>query len=118
MSSPSKPPRSPGRPRLPAGSHRCHQIGIRLTSSELSSVRARADAAGLRPSVYVRHLALTGKANVVEVRALVRAVNRLGTNLNQLVRYSHQRRELPSDRTLEALRADVAALRALIEEHL
>ena len=52
--------RKGGRP--PKEDKRTHQLGISLTSVELAKVTAKAMMAGLRPAVYIRQMAVDGKA--------------------------------------------------------
>ncbi|UFP97294.1 plasmid mobilization protein [Gloeobacter morelensis] len=77
------------RPRLKAEEVRSEILPVRLSPVELAEVCRKASAAGLRPSEYMRGLALGHRlaptvppVNVETYRELVK----IGVNLNQLAR--------------------------------
>ena len=74
-------------------------IGVRLRADELAEIDARAERAGMNRSDYVREMALKGRVKVEQNRRLdpatVMELKRIGVNLNQLVRKTHIRDELP-----------------------
>jgi hypothetical protein len=83
--------RKGGRP--PKEDKRTHQLGISLTSVELAKVTAKAMMAGLRPAVYIRQMAVDGKAIPLPSPAdvqLHRDLTGAANNLNQLTKEAHQ----------------------------
>ena len=101
-----------GRPKK--SEPRDRQLNLSLTASELDSIRRRAEAVGMRPVHFGRALLLdTGhKPTAASTRDsnLERLVfvqlQRLGNNLNQLVRHLHATGDpLPAD--LEPLLRDI-----------
>lgn len=78
------------RPRKPQSDSRSERLNLRLLPDERAAIEARAAALGLPPSVYARNRALGGKrvtaARRVADPSMVMAINRVGVNLNQMVR--------------------------------
>jgi hypothetical protein len=113
-----KPPPRPlpgGRPPLGADRRRHHLVAIRLTTSELATLRERAELSALPLSCYIRDAALgrplSSRVNHNAIVQLVRA----GNLLNQAVRYAHMTQR-PADvegAILSAARAVDEAARAL-----
>lgn len=107
-------------PRPKIAERRDCQLNFSLTQSELTTLRTRADAAGL-------HLVDYGRAQLLRQRTLVQAataasenalradrlvvvqLRRLGNLLNQLVRRCHARDE-PLPATLASLLSDLRAI--------
>lgn len=80
-----------GRP--PKADKRTHQLGVSLTSVELATITAKAMMAGLRPAVYIRQVAVSGKATPrpsAESVQLHRDLTGAANNLNQLTKQAHQ----------------------------
>jgi hypothetical protein len=87
------------------------QLNLSLTTSELESIKRRAEAVGMRPVHFGRAILLDENRQIIsEKREIVSNMEgliyaqlvRLGNNLNQLVRHLH--------RTGEPLPADLTAL--------
>jgi len=103
------------RPPLPAAERRDDRLpNLRVTAAERADVERLADAAGLTLVEYCRRAIF--KAKVAPRRsdtdhALLVALNRVGTNLNQIAHTVHCGRNLPPDFSLL-----VAELRALVEQ--
>jgi hypothetical protein len=89
--------------------------GTRLTPDQHAAVAERAHACGLSVSAYVRLLVLGGTpvARRSEVRSAIVAVNRVGGNLNQVVKLANSGIVLAPDllREVSAVRAEIGALR-------
>ncbi len=65
--------------------------GTRFTETQMEALRAHAHACGLTPTAFIRKLVLGGKpiARVPATRSAIAAVNRVGNNLNQLVKLAN-----------------------------
>lgn len=82
---------------------RVKQLVIRVNDQERKSIEANASKLGLTVSDFGRQLMLSGKIMTVqktkeptEFQSLDRrTIIGLASNLNQLTRYAHERRELP-----------------------
>jgi|ERR1700688_3880649 len=81
----------PGRPRKVVKKE--ITIGTRFSKIEQFIIKQKAGKAGLKPSEYIRQLALTGivKARITdEERHFVRQLVGMANNLNQLTKLAHQ----------------------------
>ena len=88
------------RPKKPAEESRRRQVRFRLTDAEYERVRPNAEAAGVSVPVYMRRAALRSRVVVREAPKshdvrLVAELNRIGVNLNQLVRGFHATGKVP-----------------------
>lgn len=83
--------------RKPAHTRRDKQMTFWVTAAERDRIRENAERAGMSPSAYVRALAL-GKTVTAkpqgEAKELLRQLNRIGNNLNQLLRHAHTMSEV------------------------
>jgi len=83
------------RPRTSDSKRKSARIAFRLTPTEFCKLCDTANTAGMSPNVFARSLALRhGKLLIVRKTtdadpALLKRLERIGTNLNQLVRYAH-----------------------------
>lgn len=59
-------------------------ISVRFTAAEIAAVRARAEAAGLKPTAYIRRLALSGERPPLDREELSRLVDILSRDLQNL----------------------------------
>jgi mobilization protein NikA len=85
-------PRRPGRPPLPVDIRLGSRLIVRLSPGDHEAVRHRAAEAGLLLSIYVRHTLLDRQLPTVAPAAnlrVLRELNRIGNNLNQLTRLAH-----------------------------
>lgn len=92
--------RRAGRPRKAAGEARSERVLVSLKPAEVAAVKREAEASNLSVSAYVRHR-LLGKAVAprqlradvkearLEVRRSAAELARVGSNLNQLVRWAN-----------------------------
>ncbi len=105
-----------GRRALPEEQRRRHQVNISLRDDELERLHARAGAARMSVTDYVRRRALSDRLRVVPPRRLgveeFRELARLGANVNQIARALNSGRawvrpevELPLARLHELLAA-------------
>ena len=82
------------RPKKQPAEKRTEALACRLTPSERLRIEQAAARAGLSPSEYIRRQALIGRVTVPEKRGFDHAtfdqLRRMGVNLNQLTRLSHQ----------------------------
>ena len=100
-----------GRPKV--NEPRCHQLNLSFSATELASIRARADALGMRTAHFGRALLLGRNSRAAKhepennhERLIYGQLVRLGNNLNQLVRHLHRTNDpLPAD--LEPLLTDI-----------
>jgi len=111
------PPLPPVPPELapePPGNLR-RMAGTRFTAAQHAIIADRAKECGLSVSAYVRTVVLGGTPVVrrSEVRSAIVAVNRVGGNLNQVVKLANTGVVLPPDllREVHAVRAEIDALR-------
>lgn len=96
-------------------------IAVRVTEGDRDRIDAAAGQAGLSIGGYLRALAL-GSAGVravkrprVEKEQLARIlgeIGKLGSNVNQLAKWSNTERSAASQAELTQMRADIAAMRA------
>lgn len=92
-------------------------VGVRLSPGEKASVEDMAAKAGMSPAEFARQRVLTGRVIVKQTRRMdavsYRDLNRVGTNLNQLVRWLNIGG--PSNpKELDELKADGTAILAQI----
>jgi len=101
---------SPG-PPAPLG----RTSATRFTPDQHAAVAERAKDCCLSVAAYIRVLVLGGTpiARRSEVRSAIVAVNRVGTNLNQLVKLANSGILLPPEllREIHAVRAEIGTLR-------
>lgn len=108
------------------GLRRTATAAFAVTQGEASALAARADAAGLSLSAYLREIVLAADAAARPTQAAargadatrikvgaVRELSRLGNNLNQLARLYHSGRDVPV-RTEAVLARTEAAIMELI----
>jgi hypothetical protein len=104
-----------GRPKK--SEPRSQQLNLSLTTSELESIRRRAEAVGMRPVHFGRALLLNQEHKAAAKHEPSSNVNhliygqlvRLGNNLNQMVRHLHLTGDpLPAD--LEPLLKDIRVI--------
>ena len=89
---------------------RTAHLGIQLTPAERAEIERRAKASGNRLSDYTRIVLLSDlKAPMPPahdpeaMKALAFQLSKIGTNLNQLAKYTNERRALPYDADLKGL---------------
>ena len=101
---------SPG-PPVPLG----RTSATRFTPEQHAAIAERAKDCCLSVAAYIRVLVLGGTpiARRSEVRSAIVAVNRVGTNLNQLVKLANSGILLPPEllREIHAVRAEIGTLR-------
>lgn len=109
------------RPRKNADSRRSRQIIFRLTAAEYDQLSALAERAGLTPNELARRLARRARKRLV-VRTLRRCdpaflqrLDRIGQNLNQLVKNAHIFGRISPRVEMLALAIDEIVARALEE---
>ena len=102
------------RPRLNPAERRTRQINVRVTESEAEQLRQLASSARLTVAAYLRRRGLGRRVRAVRERRLAaedrRELNRIGVNLNQMVRAMHSGRAVHP-----GLRAAVERAAALVE---
>lgn len=113
-----------GRPKQDTGTALSRHVGIRFDQADRARVEALAAGAGVSLSEYVRAAALKTPAPVRRGRvsaadraanaAAVSEVNRIGVNLNQLVRGHHYG---SGDPMRDDLAATLAEVRAWLERN-
>jgi hypothetical protein len=93
---------------------RTAHIGIQVTPEERAEVEKRAKAQRVRLSDYVREAVLSPEKaplppprDVEAINALAFQLSKIGTNLNQLAKYTNERRALPLDADLKGLAAQI-----------
>jgi len=111
---------SGGRPKKADHERRVRPNYVRLTITEQEHVEAKAAALGMSPTDYIRERALgplpgpksstsdvsdEGAATQAQLATLIRELNAIGVNLNQLTRDFHTGRESAHD--LENLQTQI-----------
>lgn len=96
-------------------------IAVRCTEADRAKIAAKAQEAGLRIGGYLRALAL-GSAGVRAVKRprvereqlarLLGEVGKIGSNVNQIAKWTNTERSAASAAELAGMRADIAAMRA------
>ena len=92
---PGKPLRrnkSAGRPHLNDSERRSHAVLVVYNDSEYERLLGLCKRANMRPAVFLRELSLEGtvrEAMSKDMIALLRGLNGIGNNLNQLAREAH-----------------------------
>ncbi|MFI9538319.1 plasmid mobilization protein [Nocardia fusca] len=106
-------------PNVPGG--RPHKSIVKLSAAEHAALTARAEAAGMTiPRLLVETVlhetgSETGRAHAaLQLLDLENQIRRVGNNLNQLVRYAHQNKEI-AEGTDMALRSVIRACLSLDE---
>lgn len=59
-------------------------ISVRFTTAEIAAIRARAEAAGLKPTAYIRRVALAGEGPPLDRAQLSRLIDALSRDLEDL----------------------------------
>ncbi len=87
-----------GRPKGDPSAVRTTTIGVRVSRSEYSSLREKAEQMRMTPAQWLREAALTRRLPAPPVAAINRehyaALARLAANLNQLTRLAHEGRNV------------------------
>lgn len=109
-----------GRKRTEAGEAKDEFIAVRVTGADRERIALRAQESGLKIGGYLRALAL-GSAGAravkrprVEREQLARLLGengKLGSNVNQLAKWSNTERSAASLAELAQIRADIGAMR-------
>lgn len=100
----------------PERARRVYFQSLRLTAGERAVIRARAHAAGLSVSAFMRRSALGQRvrARSGQVRRdTVYQLSKVGNNLNQLARVANTARQVRSEERLEEV---LEELRAVLDE--
>jgi len=109
-----------GRRRTEAGEAKEKFIAVRVTERDRERIERQAQEAGLKIGGYLRALALgsagprAAKRPRVEREELARVlgeIGKLGSNVNQLAKWSNRERGAASLDELARIRADVAMMR-------
>ena len=109
-----------GRRRTEAGEAKDEWIGLRVTKADHARIDEKAQAAGYKIGGYLRALAL-GSAGARAVKRprvereqlarLLGEIGKLGSNVNQIAKWSNTERSAASLAELAQIRADIGALR-------
>ena len=98
---------------MPATRRRTSTKLLRLFPEELADIAARAEACGLRPARFIREAALGQRLKArrhVETDRLLRALARIGSNLEAVARLAPARRAPGLAKLVAAARAEQDAL--------
>lgn len=108
------------RPLLPEARRRTRRKELKLSPAEWAIIEERARLAGVSPNRYIREAALgvatgaiapRGRAAAARItRALIVAINRIGTNINQLARVAHESGSLRREAEFDAARDELMML--------
>jgi hypothetical protein len=112
-----------GRKRTEAGEAKNEFIGLRVTAADLARIEEKAQESGLKIGGYLRALALGSagpravKRPRVEREQLARLlgeIGKLGSNVNQLAKWSNTEKAPASLPELAQIRADIATMREAV----
>ena len=98
---------------MPATRRRTSTKLLRLFPEELADIAARAEACGVKPARFMREAALGQSLKArhhVETDRLLRALARIGSNLEEVARLAQARRAPGLAKLLAAARAEHDAL--------
>lgn len=119
-----------GRPKKADHERRIRRFEVRLTIAEQAHIRAKAKALGMSPTDYIREKSLgplpgpkssavetrdEGAATQAQMASLLRELNAIGINLNQLTRNYHSGREGVHD--WQQLQDDLSRVLAQVGNH-
>ena len=123
VASAKKKKRAPWRGRKRVKDSRDALIHVRCTYYEREAIKAIAEQAGLSVGAFLRALALgdPGPRSVrrppierLELARLLGAINKVGSNANQIAKVINTTRNLPSWSELAAIKEDIAAMRGAL----
>ena len=86
------------------------RIHVRLTIEEKELLQKKADQLGLSLSEYFRNIAVTKEPIFIDNSLLIQ-IQKIGYNVNQIVRNSHATKTPPSDNLLK----EIGNLKLIIE---
>lgn len=90
-------------------------LGFKVTSRQQQRILAKCERAGLSVSEYLRCTALEKKIYVIDgLPDMIIAVNRVGNNLNQLVKQSYKYHNPMLEQEVMLLRQEFASIRESI----
>jgi hypothetical protein len=98
---------------MPATHRRTSTKLLRLFPEELADIAARAEACGLKPARFIREAALGQRLKArhhVETDRMLRALARIGNNLEEVARLAQARRAPALAKLVAAARAEQDAL--------
>ena len=89
-------------------------VSVRFSPDEIQVIDRRAEAAGLRRAALCRHAVLGTRIRTLVDMEVLRALARIGNNLNQLAHHANASGRLQELRALHAVLAELRAkVRAL-----
>lgn len=77
------------RPPKDDAEKRLKRLHVRVTGRDKKTIETRAENTGLSVSEYLRRMALDGQIDITESKAdfaLIRSLDRIGVNLNQITK--------------------------------
>jgi len=90
-------------------------MGFKVTPSQQQKILAKCELTGLSVSEYLRYVALGKTIYVVKgLPEMIVAVNRIGNNLNQLVKQSYKYHNPMLEQEVMLLRQEFAGIRESI----
>jgi len=98
---------------MPATRRRTSTKLLRLFPEELADIAARAEACGLKPARFIREVALGQSLKArhhVETDRMLRALARIGSNLEEVARLAQARRARGLAKLVAAARAEQDAI--------
>ena len=98
-----------------SGQKRTKEIAIRVTEDELAELKKRQQ--GTTMAGWMRDLALGVTPMKPADPQLIRALGRIGSNLNQVTKHVNIDKQL-DENVLEQIKAIRASINALLDEHL
>lgn len=113
MDTPAAPAKKGGRPRA-AGARRDHLLQVRVTPDEAADLEARATAAGLTVSDYIRHSAqnqpLRAAGRAVLDPLTIHNLALIGSNVNQIARVLNATGDIERAGRMDELAAEIRSL--------
>ena len=90
-------------------------LGFKVTPSQQQRILSKCELAGLNVSEYLRYVALGKTIYVVKgLPEMIVSVNRIGNNLNQLVKQSYKYHNPMLEQEVMLLRQEFASIRESI----
>lgn len=115
------PRRAPWRGRKRVAEAKEKFIAVRCTVADRAKIESHAAEAGLSIGAYLRAVALGSagpravkrpRVERAQLARLLGEIGKLGSNVNQVAKFCNATRSPADARTLDGMRADIAALRA------
>ena len=100
-----------GRPRKAGSQRRSRKYTVSVNQPEREIIEAKAEAAGMSPSVYLRQAGVGARLSSRVNDRVYHQLSRIGVNVNQMARVANATGRLPELEKLQALLAQILEMR-------